>query len=53
MGLSRERETNVVLSSCLRECTSSLEQDHGGETEGKLMGCLHLFEGDQWNLAID
>lgn len=53
MGLSREKETNVVLSSCLRECTSSLEQDHGGETEGKLMGCLHLFEGDQWNLAID
>lgn len=50
MGLSLERETNAMLSSCLRD---SLDQDNGGENEEKLMGFSHLFEGDQWNLAID
>lgn len=41
---------NAVLSSCLCD---SLNRDNGGENEEKLMGFLHLFEGDQWNLAID
>lgn len=53
MGLSLEREGNVMLSSRLRERTSSLDQDNGGKMEEKLMGFLHLFERDQWNLAID
>lgn len=42
-----------MLSSSLRECTCSLDQENGGEMEDKLMGFLHLFEGDQWNLAKD
>lgn len=53
VGLSLETEMNVMLSNSLRECTSGLDQDNGGEIEEKLMGFLHLFEGGQWNLAID
>lgn len=46
VGLSLERGTNVMLSNSLHECTSSLDQDNGGEIEEKLMGFLHLFEAD-------
>lgn len=42
-----------MLSNSLRECTSGLDQDNGAEIEEKLVGFLHLFEGDQRNLAID
>lgn len=43
----------MLLSNSLRECTSSVDQDNGGEIGEKMVGFLHLFEGDQWDLAID
>lgn len=49
-----ERERNVMLSNSVCACVSSLDQDNRGVIEEKSMGFfLHLFEGGQWNLAID